>query len=188
MTASSAKTGTIGLSLALDNNYMEPIATTVVGSTAVNSIIFNDIPQTYKHLQIRMLSRESSGGFGQGYMQLNGDNGNNYATHNLNGNGATTGVGATTSTSSISIAAIPGPNQSANIFGASVIDILDYANTNKYKTTRALAGTDANGSGYIWFSSGVWMNNNAITSIKIIPDSGYSWAQYSRFSLYGVKG
>jgi hypothetical protein len=35
----------------------------------------------------------------------------------------------------------------ASVYSAGVIDILDYANTNKYKTMRILDGTDANGSG-----------------------------------------
>ena len=49
MTISSVKTGAVGLSLALDNNYMEPIATTLVGSGGVNQITFNDIPQSYNN-------------------------------------------------------------------------------------------------------------------------------------------
>ena len=52
MSITSLKTGGTGLSLALDNNYMEPIATTLLSSTS-NAVVFNDIPQTYKHLQIR---------------------------------------------------------------------------------------------------------------------------------------
>ena len=60
MSITSLKTGTTGLSAALDNNYMEPIATTVVGSGGVASIAFNDIPQIYKHLQIRGIGRTAN--------------------------------------------------------------------------------------------------------------------------------
>ena len=52
MSITSVKSGSGGISLALDNNYMEPIATMVVSATSVNSITFNDIPQIYKHLQL----------------------------------------------------------------------------------------------------------------------------------------
>jgi predicted patatin/cPLA2 family phospholipase len=75
----------------------------------------------------------------------------------------------------------------ANIFGAGVIDILDYANTNKYKTVRALSGHDNNGSGYVNFESGLWMSTSAITSIKLFT-AGNVYAQYTQFALYGIKG
>jgi len=68
-----------------------------------------------------------------------------------------------------------------------IVDILDYANTNKYTTMRSLSAYDANGSGLVWFQSLLWMNTNAITNIKIIRStSGFN--QYSHFALYGIKG
>ena len=73
-------------------------------------------------------------------------------------------------------------------FGAVVIDILDYANTNKYKTIRSLSGTDYNNtSGAVGLFSGSWRNTNAITTIKITASSA-NLAQYSQFALYGIKG
>ena len=180
-------------SMLAGNTAYDPAATflierVTVGAGGAANVTFSSIPSTYKHLQIRAISRESTGGFGQGYLQFNSDTGNNYATHNLNGNGSSVGAGATASTSKISIAAIPGPNQSSNIFGATVIDILDYTNTSKYKTTRAFAGTDANGSGYVWLSSGVWQNTNAVSTISIVTDNASNWAQYTTFALYGFTG
>ena len=56
MSITSAKTGSTSLSLALENNFMEPIASTLVGAGGVSTVTFNDIPQTYKHLQIRRTS------------------------------------------------------------------------------------------------------------------------------------
>jgi hypothetical protein len=76
----------------------------------------------------------------------------------------------------------------ANVFGTFIIDILDYANTSKYKTQRGLGGADLNGSGYISFNSGNWRNTNAITSISLTPLYGSQFAQYSSFALYGIKG
>jgi len=57
MSITSAKTGATGISLALENNFMEPIASTLVGASGSAIIEFNDIPQTYKHLQIRLIGR-----------------------------------------------------------------------------------------------------------------------------------
>jgi hypothetical protein len=69
------------------------------------------------------------------------------------------------------------------------MDILDYANTNKYKTVRTLSGYDLNNATYgaLRSYSGLWMNTNAITSIKFYAD-GVNLAQYSQFALYGIKG
>jgi hypothetical protein len=73
-------------------------------------------------------------------------------------------------------------------FGAVVIDILDYANTNKYKTIRSLSGTSYNNNnGAVGLFSGSWRNTNAITAITL-QASAANLAQYSQFALYGIKG
>jgi hypothetical protein len=64
--------------------------------------------------------------------------------------------------------------------------VLDYGNTNKNKTVKTLAGYDGNGSGEIWFTSTLWNNTNAITSMTI--SSNFNFTQYSSFALYGIKG
>ena len=78
-----------------------------------------------------------------------------------------------------------------NIYGAVVCDILDYANSSKYKTVRNIGGFDTNATsgvvGDVYINSFVWMNTNAINSITL-GASGESFKQYSRFSLYGIKG
>jgi hypothetical protein len=74
----------------------------------------------------------------------------------------------------------------ASTFGASVLDVLDASNTNKYKTVRALDGVDTNGAGTIEFMSSLWMNTAAITAMTLTLNSG-NFSQYSHFALYGVK-
>jgi hypothetical protein len=166
----------------------ESIATTTLGSS--NTIEFTSIPQTFTHLQIRGILRGAvaATGFHQAYLRFNSDTGNNYSTHYLAGDGSSASVNATTSSDYITVSAIPGTNNTASVFSGVVLDILDYTNTNKYTTTRSLAGVDANGSGYGWFSSGNWRNTNAITSIQIFANTGSAvFAQYSSLALYGVK-
>jgi hypothetical protein len=186
MTVSSAKTGAVGLSFALDNNYMEPIATTLVGSGGTNVVTFNDIPQTYKHLQIRALTRASGAG-ANNQIQFNSDVGANYSFHALYGDGATPTSGAVINSSFAYAGYTSYSSIGSNIFSAVVLDILDYANTNKFKTIRSLNGFDANGSGLIHFASGSWRNTDSITSIRFTMNVG-DFTQYSRFSLYGIKG
>jgi hypothetical protein len=68
-----------------------------------------------------------------------------------------------------------------------VTDILDYANTSKYKTVRTLTGIDVNGNGNIRLASGIWMNSpDAVSSITLTASSG-NFNTYTTFSLYGIK-
>lgn len=195
MTVSSVKTGELSLSFALNNNFMEPIATTLVGSGGTNNITFNDIPQTYKHLQIRGIARSTKNADGRGalYLQLNSDNAVNYSSHNLIGDGASVSSDAVTSQPYMLGVSwmLPSATATANAFGGFILDILDYANISKYKIIRNLIGSDFNSTtplpGRIGLESSSWRNTDAVTSIKFYTDSG-NWAQYSRFSLYGIKG
>ena len=168
----------------------ESIATVTVGSGGSANAEFTSIPATYKHLQIRALIRGTASASAiSANMQFNSDTGSNYSYHELYGNGTTAQAGAgATQTRFFLHGNAPAATALASSFGVAVMDILDYADTNKYKTARCLNGMDVNGSGgYILFDSGSWQNTNAITSIQITPSSG-NFAQYSQFALYGIKG
>jgi len=122
-------------------------------------------------------------------MRFNSAGGTAYATHYLSGDGASARAGNWTSDGYIRLFADQGTPTTAqtNIFGVAVIDILDYTNTNKYKTTRSLLGYDANGSGGIELDSGLWQNTAAITQIDLIT-GGTNFQQYTSAALYGIKG
>jgi hypothetical protein len=80
------------------------------------------------------------------------------------------------------------PTPATNVFGAGVTDILDYTNTSKNTTVRALGGADANGSGSIDLTSAAWLNTNAVTSITLTTNNGSTFTAGSSFALYGIKG
>lgn len=168
----------------------DSIATTTVGAGGSSSITFSSIPSTYTHLQIRGISRPSEAGSTGAqylYLRMNSDSGSNYARHFLYGEGSSAGTQAGASQTEIRVIYQLRDGFTAGIYATSVIDILDYANTSKYKTTRSLGGFDANGSGYISLGSGLWMNTNAITSLTLTCEVG-NFVQYSSFALYGIKG
>jgi hypothetical protein len=170
-------------------NSYESIATVTVGSGGSSSVSFTSIPSTYQHLQIRGIARDSrSNGATNLYIQYNSDTGTNYTAHELYGNGssAVANFEGTSQTSALA-ARVTGNTSASNAFGGFVIDILDYANTNKYKTNRSLAGHEDNSSGAIWLISGLWLNTSAVTSITITPVTS-PILQYSSFALYGIKG
>lgn len=165
----------------------ESIATVSLSGTQ-STITFSSIPSTYTHLQLRFFARNSRAANQDiYYIRFNSDTGTNYSDHEIYGDGATSFAGNTTTTSAIILTNSAAGNTAANVFGSFVVDIFDYKNTNKYKTTRSLGGFDANGTGYTGFSGGNWRDTSAISTITIVPNVG-SFVQYSHFALYGIKG
>ena len=166
----------------------ESISTAIVDSSGASSITFSNIPQNYTHLQIRGIGRTSTATTSeQIYMQFNSDTGSNYSLHHLYGDGTTAYAGGGANQTEMYAFRVTGASAASNIFGGGVVDILDYANTNKYKTIKTLSGEDRNGSGFPFYQSGSWRNTNAITSIKLYP-SANNLAQYTHFALYGIRG
>ena len=163
---------------------------TVNGNGSATSLTFSSIPSTYKHLQLRWIARDGRPVQGDSlFLQFNADTGSNYVRyHLLYGDGATVSSLSSISTTSVFFGYAPGTSAAASIYGAGVTDILDYSNTNKNKTTRNLLGEDFNGSGDMAFSSGLWMNTSAISSITILTGTGTAFTTASQFALYGIKG
>lgn len=155
------------------------------GSSYLN---FSSIPQTYTHLQLRGFVRDDVAAVLQDptYLKLNNDTGNNYAYHNLIGDGASAVSNATTAAGLIVTGKAPGPSSNANMYGVVIIDILDYTNTNKYKTIRSISGNDQNGSGQVGLFSGLWLNTAAVTRLDF-GVSNYYDSSKTVWNLYGVK-
>ena len=166
----------------------ESIATVTVGSGGSSEINFTSIPSTYTHLQIRLIGRITDSAT-EIRVKFNDDtNTANYFWHELYGTGSSVGASSQTSGGTpLRTMYWGGLPATANIFGAGVMDILDYASTNKNKVLRMLSGYDTNGAGYLHLDSGLWMSLNAITKITLYPPST-TLAQYSQFALYGIKG
>jgi len=144
----------------LDASAYFPIATTTL-TTATASVTFSSIPATYTHLQIRTMCLTSASATDV-KAQFNGDTGSNYALHLLWGNGSAASAGAYTA-QTYAVAGITSITTANPASG--VIDILDYANTNKNTTVRTLSGSDTNGvGGFIFLESGLWLNTNGATA------------------------
>lgn len=159
---------------------------TVAGNGSATTLSFTGIPSGYTHLQVRYSFLINGGGVNLPDMRINNDATSNYADHRLTGNGATVSAGARTGNQELPINA-QSPGGDTTYPTAGVIDILDYSNTNKYKTVRTLLGCDKNGSGGIDLRSGLWMSTSAITQLNFITQSGYEFKSGSIFALYGIK-
>lgn len=157
------------------------ISTATVDSSGASSITFSGIPSTFTHLQLRIFYLDSTNS--NHWIRFNGDTGNNYAGHQLLGDGSAAYATSYTANYGIFLAYSAG---STTAPANGVVDILDYTSTNKNRVTRTLSGFDQNGSGQISLWSGLWLNTTAINSITIFSQSG-SFNNYSKFSLYGIK-
>lgn len=170
---------------------MELIGTVRLNSNT-SSVTFSNIPQEYKHLQIRGISQQNTfSSVANIYVLLrfNGSSATNYTSHVLSGDGS--GVGSAvigTNQSNIYVAEQIIVNAASNIFGAFVTDILDYSNPSKNTTTRSLDGWDRNGGGLVCLHSGVWLSKDAVNSLTLLPNLSYSLSANTRFSLYGIRG
>jgi hypothetical protein len=166
----------------------DSLATVTVPSGGAASVEFAGIPSTYKHLQLRVLSRGTNAStYVETSMRFNGDTGSNYyANHQLLGNGSAASAAADATATFVSAHYSVADSNTASVYTGAVIDLLDYSNTNKFKTVRNLGGTDTNGAGFLVYRSGLWRSTLAISSISITPSAG-NWKQHSSFALYGVK-
>ena len=178
---------TYGSMLAGNTAYVLPgdfesIATSTPSGTG--TLTFSSIPATYAHLQIRGIY---SGSVVERSLLLrfNSDTAGNYSWHELSGNGTSAGAGAGANATGIYVGYAS--NTTTNTYPSPfVIDILDYANTNKYKTVRSLNGNDLNGSGWAILYSGNWRSTSAVDSITLYLNSG-NYNTYSHFALYGIR-
>lgn len=157
---------------------------TVNGTGSAATVTLSSIPATFQHLQLRctVLTGTAGGGLS---LNLNSDSGANYASHRLYGDGSSAQAGAQTSLTYLQFFGFT--NSTATTSPTNfIIDILDYANTSKFKTVRISLGTDRNGSGEVGIFSGLWQSTAAVNTIAI--NCGQNYTTTSQFALYGIKG
>lgn len=196
--------GTLASSGAVAAGDFRAIATAVVGTNSPQEVTFSNIPQTFRHLQVRMLTQQGSGTStptaGQNiYLlaRINNLGGTNFYTgHALNGvwPGSSTVWPNAENFPSASYDnmyvgySIVNTNASAS-FGAHVMDILDYSSTTKNKTIRTFGGWgNVSNPGAVGLFSNVALTNQAITTLSIranVP-AGRTFNQNTHIALYGI--
>jgi hypothetical protein len=165
-----------------------PIATTTVSSTGVSNVAFNNVPGNYQHLQARVSVRGTSAtSFAWGFLRINHPTTTSFTSHYLQGTGTTTDAFAYVNSGAPLSFLYPQANATANVYGAIVCDILDYAVTTKNKVARFSWGGDSNGSGHVGLSSLLLTSTSAVTKIEFISWESPEFAVGSTFALYGIK-
>lgn len=182
--------GTLSSGVTVAASSFESIST-YIATGGETTITLGSIPNTFKHLQLRCISKDTytaSDGTQESAIRFNGDTGSNYAGHRIRGNGSTVASGGSGSVTVMDRSLLNVYGNLPNIFAVTIIDVLDYASTTKNKTIKSISGGDINNTGgQITLGSGLWMSTSAVTSIAI---SGWisGCAAGSIFALYGIKG
>ena len=174
----------------------ESIATVTVDAGGASSITFSSIPSTYQHLQLRWIARTNRATFGFDDLRItfNNDSSALYTYHQLWGDGGGANAAADVNQTYGLMFNAAGTGTSGTWWAVAVSDVLDYANTNKFKTVKTLNGVDLNGNsigglnGRVNLGSNLWRSTTAINRIDLVSNSSSNFQQHSHFALYGIKG
>jgi hypothetical protein len=150
----------------------EPIQTQTIG-TAIATVTFSSIPQTYTDL-ILVANLIDSNGFS--VMRFNSDSGNNYSRTWMYGSGTSALSSRGSNISGLDLKA----TTSGSEFSVDVVHLLNYSNTTTYKSClirQSLASQE------VALYAGLWRNTSAISTITISNDIRIG----STFTLYGIK-
>ena len=162
------------------------IATYTVGSGGIANVSFLNIPQTYTDLVLKMSTRDNyTGAYTRPItVQFNGLS-TSFSEKFLYGDGAS--AASFTSTSGY-IGYDSTATATASTFANGELYIPNYT-SGTYKSMSTDNVSESNiGTGPIAsLAAGLWSNTSPINSISIVAYSGFLFAQYSTFHLYGVK-
>ncbi len=148
------------------------LATVTLGSAAA-TVTFSSIPATYRDLILVINGRV--GANSNMVFYYNSDQNNGSAVW-MTGNGSS----ASSSTINFMFAGTWNANQDSN----AIIQIMDYAQTDKHKT--ALVRSNQPADTGTWALANRWASTNAITSVIIDPTGGNTMTAGTTLSLYGV--
>ena len=161
------------------------LISTAYGTGASRVIDFGSIPAIYKHLQIRYTAKNSGSNVDIA-VTLNNVTTGSYATHSLQTDGSTISSTNTTSATSMNLVDSTASNGTTGSYVGGIIDIVDYANTNKNTTIKAVYGK-AEASRKLHLTTGFLNSTAVINQITLTGGAGH-FTTASRFSLYGIKG
>jgi hypothetical protein len=177
--------------MAAGNTYT-PIATTTLGSNTA-SYTFTSIPATYTDLVLVMnYSTANSAGAAanvSGQLRINSDTASNYSQTLMYGFGSTANSGRESTQSVYWIGDYGYLSSTSGVFGNTVLNFMNYANTSYYKTflerTSNIDNTQGSALGAV-SGVGLWRSTAAITSITLMVSSTNVYRTGSTFTLYGI--
>jgi hypothetical protein len=167
---------------------MIPISTITVGSAGTSILQFNNIPQNYTDLMVKLSTKsEYTGTLMLLRMKINGYNA--FTWKSVVAEGTTTGsyiqtsYGADVTTHGTMVGTV---SATTNTFGVSEIYISNYGSNNyKSYTVESVSEGTFTGS-FMWLLGGLYSSNSPITSLTVYPETS-NFAQYTTATLYGIR-
>lgn len=165
----------------------EPISSTTLGGDT-SGLIFDNIPQTYTDLVV-VFNGGITNNFWSLVARFNNVSGTSYSAQYMTGNGVSNKLAGNRANEPFMIlGGFENGWPSNNLLGISVFHIMNYSDTNMFKTVLVREGR---GTSTIGASVNVFRSTNAITSIYLYSSAsgGTTTNLYagSTISLYGIK-
>jgi hypothetical protein len=163
------------------------LAEATVGSGGSAIIAFNNIPQNYTDLALKLSLRVDSGSgyyYSRARMQINSTTSgySNTLLYNLDGT-----VASATGTDYITYFYSVGTASTSNTFASTDIYIPNYAGSSN-KSVSSDSAPENNGTQILLgLNAGLLSNPVAIVSLAINDTNGFNFSQHSTATLYGVK-
>jgi len=160
---------------------------TVTVSTAVATIDFTSIPQTYTDLKIVLSVRDAYAGPFDGVKITFNSNATGYSYREIEGTGTTVTSANASSQTYGQAGTYNAATATASVFGSGEVYIPNYTSANnKSFTVESVAENNAT-AGYQKLMAQLWANSAAITSIQLAPYQPVNFVQYTSATLYGIS-
>lgn len=167
---------------------MIPISTVTVGSAGSSILQFNNIPQNYTDLMVKLsIKSEATSTLLLLRMKINGYNA--FTWQNLAAEGTTTGSYIQTSYGSDVTAhgtMVGTVAATTNTFGIAELYIPNYGSSNNKSYTLESTSEGTFAGSFMWVLGGLYSSTSPITSLTFYPETG-NFAQYSTATLYGIR-
>jgi hypothetical protein len=151
-----------------------PISSVTI-SSALSSVTFAGVPQTYTDL-ILVIRGATTTGTGNMGLRFNSDSSTSYSQLRILGDGTSASTERQAGQSSAGVGDW-GTDQ-ATLF----INIMNYAETTMRKTVLSRSNT----TGFSIAYSSLWSNTSAITTITALKEDGNNFTTGTTFNLYGI--
>lgn len=167
---------------------MVPIYTTTVGAGGQSAIEFNNIPQTYTDLVVKLSVRTTRSGTHEGGIGIgiNGNTSTGYSWKTIEVQG-TNVVSSSTPYEPDWVSRIPATSTTSGIFSNTEIYIPNYTSSNPKSYFADGVAPNNSGTATLTLLTGIQSSTSPITSLLIRDKSNTLLPQYSTATLYGIS-
>ena len=165
------------------------ISTNTISGSTTHQVDFTSISGSYTDLIIVASGYNVTADLSQ-RIRFNSDSASNYGVTYIGGNGTTASSGRLSNGSGLYANYLTGWTNSSTQPSNWTFHIMDYANSNTYKTCLSRAGTTTGGT-YPGVETlvGTWRSTSAITSVSV--EAGYGSTHYfasgTIITLFGIQ-